>query len=173
MAPVEIKSFTVSYPGRARVLVTEVLISKAFTPNSEKIDPKERKAQQYKAIWDTGADGTVITQRVVDECDLRPIGVVTVKTTKGSFKTNSYLVNVWLPNRFMAANVEACQGDVEGGDVLIGMNIINRGDFAVTNKDGKTVFSFRMPSVERIDFVENPFKPKPSRTIPSRKRHQR
>lgn len=35
------------------------------------------------------------------------------------------------------------------------MDIISKGDFAITNVDGKTVFSFRIPSVETIDFVKN------------------
>ena len=34
------------------------------------------------------------------------------------------------------------------------MDIIGTGDFAVTNLDGKTVFTFRIPSAERIDFVK-------------------
>ena len=37
--------------------------------------------------------------------------------------------------------------------MLIGMNIINRGDFAITNYQGKTSMSFRTPSVQKIDFV--------------------
>jgi hypothetical protein len=37
-------------------------------------------------------------------------------------------------------------------DVLIGMDIISRGDFALTHKEGKTVFSFRYPSLATIDF---------------------
>lgn len=40
------------------------------------------------------------------------------------------------------------------------MDIISRGDFAVTNFAGKTTFSFRVPSIQRIDFVEET-KPKP------------
>jgi len=39
-------------------------------------------------------------------------------------------------------------------DVLIGMDIISNSDFAVTNRDGKTTFSFAMPSISRIDFSE-------------------
>ena len=33
------------------------------------------------------------------------------------------------------------------------MDIIGVGDFAVTNRDGKTKFSFRLPSRADIDFV--------------------
>lgn len=32
------------------------------------------------------------------------------------------------------------------------MDIISRGDFAITNFGGKTTFSFRIPSTEEIDF---------------------
>ena len=43
--------------------------------------------------------------------------------------------------------------DDQQPQLLIGMDIIGLGDFAVTNADGKTTFSFRVPSVEEIDFV--------------------
>jgi len=51
-------------------------------------------------------------------------------------------------------NVKVSRGVIRDFDVLIGMDIIGNGNFAVTNKDSKTVFSFRMPSVERIDFAK-------------------
>lgn len=41
-------------------------------------------------------------------------------------------------------------GDV---DMLIGMDVISKGDFAVTNVGGITTFSFRIPSQETIDYV--------------------
>ena len=40
-----------------------------------------------------------------------------------------------------------------GTDVLIGMDVINNGDFAVSNHGGVTKFSFRLPSQGHIDFV--------------------
>ncbi len=38
-------------------------------------------------------------------------------------------------------------------DALIGMDILGAGDFAVTNHQGKTTFSFCCPSQRDIDFV--------------------
>lgn len=35
------------------------------------------------------------------------------------------------------------------------MDIISQGDFAVTHSDGKTTFTFRLPSVDKLDFVKN------------------
>ena len=52
--------------------------------------------------------------------------------------------------------------EFSGGDVLIGMDIISQGDFAVTNHGGITKFSFRMPSVTHIDFVEEFKKSQPT-----------
>jgi hypothetical protein len=39
-------------------------------------------------------------------------------------------------------------------NVIIGMDIITLGDFAISNKDEKTVLSFRIPSVDTIDFSQ-------------------
>jgi len=38
-------------------------------------------------------------------------------------------------------------------DAISCMDIIGNGDFAVTNFQGKTTFSFRAPSMEKMDFV--------------------
>ena len=37
-------------------------------------------------------------------------------------------------------------------NLLIGMDIIEKGDFAVTNHNGETVLTYRFPSSELIDF---------------------
>jgi len=143
------RSFTSKSQGLRNTLYSQVLISNAINSTSENANPTEHNANRYNAIWDTGATGTVITQKVVDDCALSPTGVVEVQTAAGKTKVNSYLAHVWLPNKIVVSDV-----------------------FAVTNKDEKTVFSFRIPSVEHIDFVKNPFIPKPTRIIPKkRKRH--
>ena len=41
-----------------------------------------------------------------------------------------------------------------GCDVLIGMDLIGQGDFAITNFEGNTTLSFGMPSCIEIDFVK-------------------
>jgi uncharacterized protein YchJ len=65
------------------------------------------------------------------------------------------LINIILRNNVGIPYLRVTEGIIHGSyDVLIGMDIINKGDFAVTNKDGKTAFSFRTPSVECIDFTK-------------------
>jgi predicted aspartyl protease len=150
----DIKSnaFNVAYNGISSILTTEVHIASPFESANS---PKEAQRKKFFAIWDTGATNSVITQKVVQECGLSPIAIANVHTASGETLSNVYLVSIRLPNKVIIPQIRVTEGMI-GGDVevLIGMDIINRGDFAVTNKDGKTNFSFRIPSVECIDFVE-------------------
>lgn len=82
-----------------------------------------------------------------------PTGIAKVQHVDGSSTVHTYLVSIMLANRVGWRELRVTEGKVFGGDVLIGMDIINQGDFAVTNNNGETVFSFRVPSGERIDFV--------------------
>jgi len=60
-----------------------------------------------------------------------------------------------LPNNVGVSQLRVTQGIINGADVLIGMDVITKGDFALSNFQGKTTFCFRIPSVERIDFDPN------------------
>lgn len=65
-----------------------------------------------------------------------------------------------MPNNVIVQNVIVACADLGINiDLLIGMDIISLGDFAITNVNGKTIFSFRLPSVSIIDFncTENPY----------------
>ena len=143
-------SFTANYKGITNVLITEASISLAFDPSKGEKPPLSRK---YKAIWDTGATNSVITRKVVEKCGLKPIGIAKVYTANGSVLSEVYLVGLGVPNNLILSNARVSVGDIYDADILIGMDIINLGDFAVTNKDGNTTFSFRFPSIERIDFT--------------------
>lgn len=152
-------SFTSKYEGLSRVLKNKVYISEPFATfeKVEKISPLPET--EFLAIWDTGATGCVISKKVVERCNLKPIGIKRVYTagdTTGDGQiASTYLVSIFLPNLVVFPSVEVTEGTLIDADVLIGMYIINCGDFAVTNKDGKTVFTFRIPSIERIDFTNN------------------
>lgn len=147
------RAFTIKYNGLSDVLKSEVHISQELNP----ISPPQANSQLKKfiAIWDTGATGTAITQKVIQECGLKPVGMTQVHTAGGAINCNTYLVNVYLPNRVVMPDVKVTEVELVGdSDVLVGMDIINFGDFAVSNKDGKTAFTFRVPSIKKLDFVE-------------------
>lgn len=60
-----------------------------------------------------------------------------------------------LPNGVVVQNVPVSQSEFAGGDVLVGMDIINTGDFAITHPNGQTKFTFRIPPQADIDFVDD------------------
>jgi hypothetical protein len=78
-----------------------------------------------------------------------------VHTASGTDIVPTYYVSIGLPNKIVIPILQVTEGVLTGTDMLVGMDIISTGDFAVTNVNGKTVFSFRMPSVECIDFAVN------------------
>ena len=109
---------------------------------------------EFDSLWDTGATRSVITQEVATKLELLAEGTAKVFHAQGSKHVPKYFVNLGLPNRVQVVGVEVVEGILKGCDVLIGMDIINMGDFAVTNQDGVTMLSFQMPSVNHIDFVK-------------------
>lgn len=114
------------------------------------------KSFEAKALWDTGATNSCISKKVVEDLGLIPTGQKKISTPSGSDIVSTYLVSIVLPNHVVFSDVEVCDTKIgdQGVDLLVGMDIINCGDFAVTNCDGKTVFSFCVPSSKTIDFVK-------------------
>lgn len=154
-----VRSFTSSYSGLSRVLKNKCLVSEAFDPRSGGTPPT---STEFDALWDTGATNSVITQQVIDKCNLSPTGMVTVHAANGSYTAETYLVNIALPNGVTFSGLRVTKGDVSGTDMLIGMDVISQGDLAVTNHGGVTKFSFRMPSQSHIDFVADGDRARPS-----------
>jgi Aspartyl protease len=138
---------TIAFNGRVNMLLGKVTFFEAASDHS--------KPAEFPAIWDTGATNSVITQAVVDALGLAPTGVIQAHTPQGSHLANTYLVDLTFPGSGMDfKGFKVSLGKLTGFEALIGMDIIGFGDFAVTNKDGKTVMSFRVPSMERTDYVQ-------------------
>lgn len=143
--------FTVNHAGLARSLLTKAGITPAF--DTATLPGKQwPKASIFTAIWDTGATNTVITQAVVDACSLHATGMVKVVGVNGPHTSETYLVNIELPNGTGFQGISVTKGNFSGGQILIGMDLISQGDFAITHPHGKTVFTFQCPSVAHIDF---------------------
>ena len=77
-------------------------------------------------------------------------------TAAGPIECETFLVDVGLPNQVTVQGVEVSNPEIDGADfdVLIGMDILNLGDFAISNFEGKTTFTFRIPSIKRTDYVD-------------------
>ena len=141
------RAFTSYGSGLLNALKNEVEISAVGESSQAK--------KKFPAIWDTGATATVITERVVRECGLIETGKTWIVGVNGEReKAPTYLVDVWLPHGVRVRSVTVAQMKLTGDeDILIGMDIIALGDFAVSSYQGITSFSFRTPSRQRIDFL--------------------
>jgi predicted aspartyl protease len=144
-------ALTVKSDGIMNVIKTQVGLSLPFTGEEKKDDIK---ISPYQGIWDTGASNSVITKKVIDELGLQPISKVKVHTASGEYDSDVFLVNVVLPGNVAVAGVRVTEGKISGADTLIGMYIINMGDFSITNYNNKTTMSFRTPSLYEIDYVK-------------------
>jgi hypothetical protein len=147
-------AFTLTAQGLARDITLDIQLSQPFTPNN--IPSPEPPLVSAKALLDTGSSNCSITKTKAEELGLVPIGKTEVFHAVGSTIRDAFLLNVYLPNRFSMPMVRVTEcTSVQGGfDFIIGMEILTLGDLAITNFGGKTVVSFRMPSMKTIDFVQ-------------------
>lgn len=110
------------------------------------------ETHSFSALWDTGATHTAISKHVVDTLRLKQEGFVPIVHANGQDIAPVYHIALLLPNGTAWPMTNVAQTELTGFDILIGMDIINRGDFAVSNRNGKTMFSFRYPSMTDFDF---------------------
>lgn len=143
-------AFTLKSQGILNMLKTDTLVLSTVRNSKNDYTPK-----MWRGLWDTGASNSSITQRIVDDLSLIPVGKSNVSTANGIVPVNTYCIDIGLPNGVTVKNVivSCCElgSDI---DVLIGMDIIKHGDFSITNINNKTTFSFRIPSTKEIDYVK-------------------
>ncbi len=145
----EPKAFSNYYDGNPRILMTKVGFKSTMTNN-------KNKEIVCDGIWDTGATSTAISSEIVKQCKLIPIGKATVHTAGGQVSQNVYLVDVTLPNNVTIKSLRVTEiPAINGANALIGMDIMSLGDMALTHKNNKTIFTFKIPASEEIDFTQS------------------
>jgi hypothetical protein len=148
-----IHAFTVKHEGLANRIITPLGISKVFDPKNppEEIPPYSNTS----ALWDTGATNSCVTKAVADRVGLIPTGSGFVDHAGGRTERNRYTVNFLLPNRVGVAGVQVteCDSPPGGFGAIVGMDVIMQGDFTITNLNHKTWMTFRIPSIQQVDYV--------------------
>lgn len=105
------------------------------------------------AIWDTGASCSAISEDIAQSLNLPVLGKVEISTANDVRQANSYFLTVQLASKETIPNLRVSDCKLKGIDMLLGMDVINRGDFHISNCNGKTVFTFKMPSTDEKDYV--------------------
>jgi hypothetical protein len=145
------KAFSFVFPKIVSEIVIPVKAGDPTALTNNKLDAKN--AVKFKALWDTGANLGAISQKVVDILGLRPTGSVSIAGVHGIKIVNTYTINIYLyplATKLCFENIEVAGSLCGEEDILIGMDIIQHGDFQISNSKGKTTVSFYYPPLENI-----------------------
>lgn len=140
---IDCEIFSVEYDYIATSIITDVYVSDAVkvVSLSENGDIDSYKC---KGLWDTGATTSVISRKIVEKLRLPAVSKTQIFGVNGRFETTMHVIDLCLPNKHIVRRVSAVLGVLMSGiDVLIGMDIITKGDFSISNCNGRTLFSFR------------------------------
>lgn len=141
-------AFRTKYPGIVPVLVSDISIG---IPTASGFGgPSTFK--QFKGIWDTGATNSVITTNIVKDLNLSPCGKVWVSGVNSKELANQYLVDIGFVMGVYFPNWLVTESNLNspGIDILIGMDIIQHGDFLIGNGKGSSILSFTTPSIPNL-----------------------
>jgi len=117
-------------------------------------NPDDKKSVKVKALWDTGATCSVISKIIAKSISLRKICYSEMRHANGIERVPVFVAGMKLPNQVIIPELTVLScNPIHEFDLIIGMDIIAKGDFAITGKNGNTKFSFRMPSIADIDFT--------------------
>ena len=102
--------------------------------------------------YDVKVDSIVTESFIYAPVDLSSCkDVKRVKVVRSLWDTGAS-VSLISPTGDIVTNIMAMEFDSDEYDVVIGMDVIGKGDLAVTNLNDRTTFTFRIPSEEVIDF---------------------
>ncbi|GAI99903.1 unnamed protein product, partial [marine sediment metagenome] len=121
----------------------------------EKNKTSHPKILTIRALWDTGATNCIIAPDIVKKLGLKPVTFTNVMHGGGIEENKPvYKINIYLPNSVYIPFINATEGIINGQfDLIIGMDIITLGDFAISNINNQSVVTFRVPSMRETDYV--------------------
>lgn len=117
------------------------------------LDEQGNPIRTVQAVWDTGATNSVIRAALAEEMQLPVISYAEQSTANGKCTVPVYMVRLQLPNNVRFLVTVTGSNISDSLDMLIGMDIIGRGDFTVSNPNGQTTLSFVFPSLGEVDYV--------------------
>jgi hypothetical protein len=152
----KIHAVTTIFDEISNQLKNEVNVSDyAKSDHSKPAENQQIEKKECVALWDTGATSTVISSSVITALRLPTLGKVNVWGVGGPSRTTLHVIDLWLPNLIIIPKLQVTMGFLGNDiDVLIGMDVIGKGDFAVSNYNGKTAFTYRIPSLEFTDYCK-------------------
>lgn len=111
---------------------------------------------EVKALWDTGANCTCISTTLAKTLGLMPDDCTSVIGANNQpFDAPVYSVQLKMGEFSLPfLRVIGLPMDGQEHDVIIGMDVMTKGDLSISNYNGRTVLTFREPSIQTIDYVQ-------------------
>jgi len=108
------------------------------------------------ALWDTGANISAITLEVQQQLNATTIDKKVIAGIHNTQLVDVVLITLELPNSVIKKNIKVAVCNITSNyGMIIGMDIITLGDFALSNNKDQTLFSFAVPPFqEKIDFTK-------------------
>jgi hypothetical protein len=153
--PVTKAPIPASFTAKAAGILRDITIAIGVAPTpAVPIASNLQHFHSTTALWDTGATNSCITADLAASIGAVPIGKTIVHGAHGPGQMNVYMIDFMLPNQVRITDIRATEvvSTAGGFGVIVGMDIITLGDFCITNVDGKTVVTYRIPSLKVIDF---------------------
>ena len=138
----------VKYKGKQQEIITKCCVTNPFTTLDYKKEwssfpDNPCHGHIYEAIWDTGATGSAVNVKVVQKLGLQEIDVEVATGIGGmTIEVKTYPLVINFPQRGTYF-LESVAGIEMPNDVVIGMDVIGNGDFALLNGE---IFSYCSPS---------------------------
>jgi len=146
------RGFILEHPGKiVKTIESSVGIGFPYLPDEELLP----LPGAFKAVWDTGAEDSMIKDETAKTLGLSQIGERYVCGVGGTFLSKVYLASLFFPNDTVEPSIKllSCDNDLRE-DILIGMDIISQGDFLINNFAGETLFSFQVPSTMKMTLYQ-------------------
>jgi len=100
---------------------------------------------KVEALWDTGASYCVVSPVIAKKLSLVPLGQQELICIDGRFKTDFYIINLHFAPDWIET-VVAMKSHCETFQLVIGMDLLWRGDFMIKKNGSKLEFSFEVGS---------------------------
>jgi len=139
--------FKNEYPQLSLKLITDVEVFNSM---------QSQNVIRLRALWDTGAMLSAVTPEIAKKLNLISTNRIKVNGIGSYCIADIVRISIRLPNLVELRNARiSVLNLVKDIDMLIGMDIIQLGDFSISNGAGKTLFTFAMPPFDdKIDLYE-------------------
>lgn len=148
--PFAVTAYTTGHP---RKLFTPITVVNPDAPGAATI-----LATTVNAMWDTGAEVCLMSQRLADRLEFEFKKEIDSDTFGGKIKTLiGYTCVTLVSNGGLVNTITAVVAETSPTreyDFIIGLNFIKKGTLAITSTDLDTTLSFIIPSPDPIDFAK-------------------